>query len=430
MTNQKYTNKLKAEIVEAHKQGKTVKDLCVEHDVPISTLYSWISKDKEEKVNSTISQFLSSSYIARKQLGMSVNWSKLGCLDTSVLKSFKSLCNMNGQLPKIRTIGNAASFSPSILSQYSHLGKKVKMLCNIDRQLLRIGTLSSLSLVNRLDLKDHIGLGSAFKPLSKAYVKVPKISISNVISSDVSKYFKSFKMQQATQLINFKKAFENSSSPLSKAAGVILRDILTNPLTTHEYLTPYGWFIHLDMPYRFLKHIDIMLEDKNQDAIDDYLTRYYITCFEELFEYLLERHAVRKHILLEIKQAYIQKLYYIAISTILTQVDGICYDAANICFFKKNKKYQPVITKELLKDSSNSDQRWLLPITNNNPIFSHENYLSDFKSTFNRHRVIHGNDLSYGTQQNFLKAFSFFAYMSDALLSFYDNEEGKQDVEI
>lgn len=196
---------------------------------------------------------------------------------------------------------------------------------------------------------------------------------------------------------------------------------------TPEYfllIAHHGWFIDLtDSELSFPSTIAYHLKANEVEIADELLTEYYKTNLKKVFDLLISRHQNRKDILEEIKLSFEQKKYNLLIPSVLTQVDGICFDFTKKKFFIKERKnnYLPQVTAELEKSAESFMGLYLSPIQNQIPIMVREKDISNFPCNLNRHEILHGISTNYGTEINSLKVISLLKYVSD-LLTDLDNK--------
>ena len=185
-------------------------------------------------------------------------------------------------------------------------------------------------------------------------------------------------------------------------------------------IADYGWYLDLQTGINLSVRLAREINDKDIEKVDNYLIEYYTTNANIIIEKLSTNHSNRSKIFDEIKIAFDNEYYSLAIPLILTQIDGICYDYTKKLFFIKNKKkeknpFLPKVSNELIVFNNEFFKAFLAPFFNDAPIFTHENNLELFPTAFNRHRVLHGIDVEFGTKINCLKAFSLLSYCEDVL---------------
>lgn len=198
---------------------------------------------------------------------------------------------------------------------------------------------------------------------------------------------------------------------------------------TPEYfllIAQHGWFIDLESELNFPSKITHYIQGNKADVANELLVDYYKANVGEIFESLINRHHKRREILKNIKKSIDEDNHILAISAILTQVDGICFDFTKKKFFikeKKNKRYKwlPEVISELEKSAGNFLELYLSPLQNQTPIMAREEDIGKFTCKLNRYEILHGISTDYGTEINGLKVISLIKYVSD-LLTGLDNK--------
>ncbi len=195
---------------------------------------------------------------------------------------------------------------------------------------------------------------------------------------------------------------------------------------TPEYfllIAQYGWFIDLESDLNFASKIAYRIQNDEIEKANDLLVEYYKTNLEQIFTSLITRHPNRKEIFFQILSSFKNNNHYTLIPTVLTQVDGICFDFTKKKFFIKEKKnkYLPEVTSELEKIAGNFLDLYLSPLQNQTPIMVREQDIHKFNCHLNRHEILHGINTNYGIEINSLKVISLLKYISD-LLTDLDNK--------
>lgn len=237
-------------------------------------------------------------------------------------------------------------------------------------------------------------------------------------------------------LLNIKQSFENinkiyTSIPLIenpfseqmdnfKKIGERIKEYAENTPFHILLLAKNGWFIDIDNCELSLpEYLANKIMDGDLDSTDEYLTNYYHDNINSIFETLMHRHSDRKNILSQILNSYYTENFYLLIPTLLTQVDGICFDFTKKKFFIKDNynRYLPQVTAELEKTADHFLSLYLSPFQNHIPISVSEKYIQQFPCHLNRHEILHGVNTDYGTKINSLKVISLLKYISDTFKS-------------
>lgn len=179
-----------------------------------------------------------------------------------------------------------------------------------------------------------------------------------------------------------------------------------------------GWFIELDCELNFPSEVVTEIQNKNIDGANDLMINYYSENLDRIFEELKQRHSDRTEILNQILFSYRNENYLVMIPSVLTQVDGICFDFTKKKFFIKEKdnKYLPEISSELEKSAGNFLSIYLSPLQNKTPIMVQEKDIYKFPCRLNRNEILHGVSIDYGSKINSLKVISLLKYISDLLI--------------
>lgn len=188
-----------------------------------------------------------------------------------------------------------------------------------------------------------------------------------------------------------------------------------------EVLAQYGWFLEMNPDVYSPKMFETKLyEEKNIKVICKTLMKYYQTHLERIIEEICDRHPQRSnYISVQIMSSYNQGHYELAITGLLTQVDGVCDDKLEQYFFIKKRqrdnKWIPEIVNDLTKIKNDFFKVFIAPILSDCPIYVKQSKIDEYPSKLNRHTVLHGKDTNYGSKENFLKSVSLLKYVSDIL---------------
>ena len=234
-------------------------------------------------------------------------------------------------------------------------------------------------------------------------------------------------------LINFRKSFENINKIYAsipkfenpfldhletfREIGERLKEYAKNTPDNFLLIAQYGWFIDLECELNFPSKVAYELQNDKLETANKLLVEYYRENINQIFERLINRHPNRKEILTQILDGFKKGYHSLIIPTVLTQVDGICFDFTKRKFFikDKNNNYLPQVTGELEKSSGTFLKLFLTPLQNQTPIMAWEKDIPNFPCHLNRHEVLHGINFEYGTEINSLKVISLLKYISDLL---------------
>lgn len=225
-----------------------------------------------------------------------------------------------------------------------------------------------------------------------------------------------FKVPNYSRLVtDYQSSFRNVLGPAIEIFQKSMEELppkLKDALVT---LSDSGWYMDMEMPIDSIWEIVNDLNDGNVEDVDLELTDYFNEKQAELLETIAEKYPNREHIVRSALTAHERKEYYLSIPVLLAQSDGICKNAVgHYLFMKQNQKPKVALYVETL--TADTFQSALLsPLTVSAPIHASEHQRGPGFNQLNRHMVLHGESLDYGTELNGAKAISLINYVSQVL---------------
>jgi hypothetical protein len=283
-------------------------------------------------------------------------------------------------------------------------------------------------------IKPYLEIQKTYKPILKIENKIGEVLLANLKATEQNTVIqKSLKEISST----LQKSFENinkiySSMPkfknpifdnleTFKELGERLKEYAEKTPEYFLLIAQYGWFIDLDSELNFASKIAYRIQNDEIEKANELLVEYYKTNIDEIFKSLIKRHPNRKEIFEEILYSFKNNNHFTLIPTVLTQVDGICFDFTKKKFFIKDNKHLPQVTSELEEVAGKFLVLYLSPLQNQTPIMVREQDIHKFNCHLNRHEILHGINTNYGIEINSLKVISLLKYISD-LLTDLDNK--------
>ena len=168
-------------------------------------------------------------------------------------------------------------------------------------------------------------------------------------------------------------------------------------------LGSHGWYLDLNMPIDVLWKLEQALEKGNVHDVEAALVEYFEERRDEIEESMVLRYPGRRKIISAAFAAHRRHEYELSIPVLLAQTDGICKEVANEYFFRRqNKKPGTAIyVEQMAADAYRA--ALLSPLAYNLPIGASEGERDEKFNDLNRHMVLHGESLDYGTKINSLK---------------------------
>ncbi|PCJ63685.1 MAG: hypothetical protein COA73_05280 [Candidatus Hydrogenedentota bacterium] len=180
-------------------------------------------------------------------------------------------------------------------------------------------------------------------------------------------------------------------------------------------LARHGWYYDLDMDMPRLWEYEESLRNGETEAVDDALIMHFENKLDQIEAEIAELFPERADIIVTAIAAHRRGEYSLSVPVFLIQSDGICKEFTDVSLFrKKNGKPRTATFVETI--AADSFRRAMMsPLGETTPIDASERERGDDFDELNRHMVLHGESLDYGTKGKSLKALSLLNYVSQLL---------------
>jgi len=179
-------------------------------------------------------------------------------------------------------------------------------------------------------------------------------------------------------------------------------------------LAKRGWFLDPHMPMSLLSDLADTIEE-NPAIADEILMQWFQERLDEIEAELVRASPKRAHILRSAFNAHREEDYYNSVPAFLKEADGMWHDlfGENVFLAKARKSiaqeveaYQPYgfISSSLVPLLRSTLPLWMNKNQQEEWMKMHR---TDALPGLNRHEILHGNSVDYGTETNSLKAVSF-----------------------
>ena len=180
-------------------------------------------------------------------------------------------------------------------------------------------------------------------------------------------------------------------------------------------LAQHGWYLDFNMPLPSLWEIKKAIANGEVSEVEEALIEYFEGQLEEIEKSIAAQFPRRAHIISSAINAHRRGEYYLSIPVLLAQTDGICKEVVDqYLFMKKDRKPRTAIYVEQVA-ADTYKAALLSPLAVNNPISASEHEREEGFNLLNRHMVLHGESVDYGSKVNSLRAISLVNYVSQAL---------------
>ena len=177
-----------------------------------------------------------------------------------------------------------------------------------------------------------------------------------------------------------------------------------------EKFAEIGWYSDPKMPWGAPMKLVKALSEKNAGEVVEAIREYFRERTDAIEREIEESYPSRKHILCDAFQAHREGKYNLSIPVFLTQADGIWRDKfANSLFIGRDRKN---IVYDHASDFQRNIYRPMFELFKTSiALWKSEAERDTSFDELNRHQILHGETVSYGTEQNSLKAISFLSWL-------------------
>jgi hypothetical protein len=182
-------------------------------------------------------------------------------------------------------------------------------------------------------------------------------------------------------------------------------------------LAQRGWYLSMAMDFKFLYFLKSYQDADKLKNVDALMIIYLRKHLDEIQGYITAAFPKRAAILAGALAAHVRKEYVLSVPTLLAQADGICSELLGTQLYARSKG-TPHTAKAVEPYSSSDLMSSLLePLRLAGALNAYDHERSKFPDVLNRHEVLHGKSLDYGSEINSLRAISLLSYLSTTVAS-------------
>jgi len=184
-------------------------------------------------------------------------------------------------------------------------------------------------------------------------------------------------------------------------------------------LADEGCYLDREFPLEDYNSLKEACDEDRKEEVQEFLIEYFNAELDRIEKDIKEKHPLRAAIVKSAFKAHKVGEYNLSIPVLLAQIDGICKEITNQGLFtKRGEPKRPQIATYIDELNTSALEAALLsPLAEVKPINAHENNLGVEFTGLNRHMIIHGQSITYGTRMNSFKAISLLNYVSFVLPS-------------
>lgn len=182
-----------------------------------------------------------------------------------------------------------------------------------------------------------------------------------------------------------------------------------------EALATHGWYIDPDMPCSASTELAALFLDGKSGEGDLLLEQYFDENAGSIETRLLGVFPSREPILSEAFDAHRRGMYALSVPVFLAQADGVCKERLGVQLYGKTKGGDSTQVRDAIDELELDPflESLLAPFLKPFAINAGPNQRTD--AQLNRHAVLHGESVVYGTFRNSCKAMSLISFTEWAL---------------
>ena len=195
----------------------------------------------------------------------------------------------------------------------------------------------------------------------------------------------------------------------------ITKRILEEPLDTKtrqenlEKLAEFGWYLDPGMPLFAPTQLVRALSEEDEQEVLDVIRVYFTRRLDDIEGTLRTSFPLRDGILRDAFEAHRGGKYNLSVPVLLAQADGMWFDRVSKSPFMSRER--PGAVGDL--DQKNQ-HRFFEPLIGlfgeSIPLWMSKTERGSTFAELNRHQVLHGEVVDYGTEVNSLKAIAFLSF--------------------
>lgn len=215
-------------------------------------------------------------------------------------------------------------------------------------------------------------------------------------------------------LVSFQEAAKNVAPFLAKLHQAV-EQLPQRTKDELEALAMCGWYIDPDMPCSASKELAVLFLEGKNDEGDLLLEQYYDENTRSIESRLIEVFPSREPILSEAFEAHRKGMYALSVPVFLAQADGICKERLGVQLYCKTKGGNSTQVRDAIDELELDPllESLLAPFLK--PFSINAGPSQRIDAQLNRHAVLHGESVVYGTIRNSCKAISLISFTEWAL---------------
>lgn len=216
------------------------------------------------------------------------------------------------------------------------------------------------------------------------------------------------------------KPIEESLRLTQQVVDAALKELPPKAKEALIILGEHGWYLDLAFSLPELTSLAGLFIRGNIEGAECILIDHYRMRLPEIADEIASKHPERTKVLMPAFDAHHRGEYVLSIPVFLAQADGICKERfGGISLYSRQRGNRRPVTAKAIEDrqldSDPIEAAMLHPLKIPLPISASKDELLGLLNVLNRHEILHGTSVDYGTELNSLKAISLLYYVVSVL---------------
>jgi len=227
--------------------------------------------------------------------------------------------------------------------------------------------------------------------------------------------------------------FARQNAPVIATIVKSLNQMPNDFSAIQKTLAERGWFFLTEMPASDYRSLKSLIDDSKFDDLDKTMSAWTLHLLDETEKKLCDLFPDREALLREGFDNHRKGKYASAITLLLTQSDGLCFDSLKMIFFKERQEKGGIrvtgIKTELEALGIDGFTKIILhPVLTVSGINANEEQIrnGEFPNSPHRNPILHGKVTDYASELNSLKIISLVGFMGGVVHTIV--EEAKKSV--
>jgi hypothetical protein len=206
----------------------------------------------------------------------------------------------------------------------------------------------------------------------------------------------------------------NDAPNAPRATGIDFTRLYAQTRKLSANLAGRAWYFGPDMPMAVMHKLTAAFNAGDFDRIDKIMSGYIQHFLGDIKRQCEKMFPLRWPVLSSAFKAHKGKEYDLSIPVFLAQADGMCTEVFGVKFFQRRNRVPATASKLGDLEFDELAHAVLEPLRIGGGLSAYDNE-PQIQGCLNRHHVLHGLSVKYGTEMNSLRAISLIGFLTSTI---------------